>query len=137
MAFAASPLVRESTVLLFNDETRGLNVNRRTYRFYDYTGLLKSVFGDERRYAGDYAADELESIKAGTFFQHGHNASYNMGDFTPVNSVTRLRITFGPFGEQLRDNIYVETLRLLRDKHLDPVGYRQRLQGVIRLAPVP
>ncbi len=136
VAFAASPLVRESTVLLFDDDTRGLNVNRRTYRFYEYTGLLKSVFGDERRYAADYAAGELEQIKAGTFFSPRHNADYNMGDFRAVTAVTRMRITFGPFGQQLSDKIYMETLWLLRDKYLAPAAYRQKIQALVGLTVV-
>jgi len=47
------PEVRNNTAFLVEDRARGLDARARIYRFYEYTGWLKLVFGDETRLAAD------------------------------------------------------------------------------------
>ena len=49
--FAALPAVQANTTFLVEDSTRNINIFERSYRFYEYGGLLRQAFGDERRFA--------------------------------------------------------------------------------------
>lgn len=44
-----SDVIKNNTTLLVQDNTTDLNAMRRKYFFYEYTGMLKQVFGDETR----------------------------------------------------------------------------------------
>jgi len=43
--------IKTHSTFLINDQTQYLNVNDRKYRFYEYAGIFKHVYGDETRFA--------------------------------------------------------------------------------------
>jgi hypothetical protein len=51
--FKASESIRNNTTILFEDHTTNLNANNRSYRFYEYGGMMISAFGDESRLGCD------------------------------------------------------------------------------------
>lgn len=50
--------IRTARTILFDDKTMRFNARGRTYRFYEYNGWFKLVYGDERRWGMDRAAWE-------------------------------------------------------------------------------
>jgi hypothetical protein len=51
--------IKAARTILFDDMTRHLNARGREYRFYEYTGWLKLIYGDETRMAMDVGAWEV------------------------------------------------------------------------------
>lgn len=49
--FVQSETIRQNSTFLVEDHTFFLNANRREYRDYEYAGMFKKVFGDEKRFA--------------------------------------------------------------------------------------
>lgn len=47
-------IVKKHQIFLFQDNTLELNAKQRTYRFFEYTGMMKYVFGDETRFGENY-----------------------------------------------------------------------------------
>ena len=43
-------MIRHAGIIGFIDETKSLNAINRTYRIYEWNGLLKAAFGDEFRF---------------------------------------------------------------------------------------
>jgi hypothetical protein len=58
-----SAKVRDANLVIFRDRTQ--NARRRTFRFYEWNGLLKQAFGDERRFA--LAPDQVDAYAKGDF----------------------------------------------------------------------
>jgi hypothetical protein len=56
--FKASEIMRNNNTFLFDDHTRELNANNRSYRFYEYTGMMRAAFGDESRLGCDWSSFE-------------------------------------------------------------------------------
>lgn len=53
-----SDVISKNTTFLFEDHTKALDANRRAYRFYEYTSMMKCVFGNEQRFGA-----EMDSFK--------------------------------------------------------------------------
>lgn len=51
--FKENELIRNAGIIGFVDETKSLNAINRTYRIYEWNGLLKSAFDDELRFGVD------------------------------------------------------------------------------------
>ncbi|SHM60767.1 hypothetical protein [Gracilibacillus kekensis] len=47
--FGDAEIFEENTTFIFDDQILYLNANNRIYRFYEYTGMFKKVFGETRR----------------------------------------------------------------------------------------
>lgn len=53
--FKQSNEIRDNKSFLFQDECRGLNAKRRTYRFYEYGALMNMAFGEDSRFGTENA----------------------------------------------------------------------------------
>ena len=73
--FKHSEVLKANTSFSFNDKMKEFNANERIYRFYEYTGLMKLAFGDEKR-----GVDLGVPIKPDTF------AYCNMKDFVMIKA---------------------------------------------------
>jgi hypothetical protein len=51
---AKNKYIEKSKLIVFNDSTMSLNALGRTYRDYEWNGLVKVAFGDETRYCIDH-----------------------------------------------------------------------------------
>ncbi|MDQ7057298.1 MAG: hypothetical protein Q9N62_02095 [Ghiorsea sp.] len=49
--FKSNDLIRSNTSFFVSDRTQELNTLNRVYRFYEWTGLLRKTFGDQKRFA--------------------------------------------------------------------------------------
>ena len=90
-----SPIIINNTSFLFRDDTRDLNFNSRIYRFYEYTGLMKEVYKNERRFGVEsvtYTGSTQGNIQG---YKECLTAAYNMGDFIPQEPDTLIIISRG------------------------------------------
>lgn len=93
-----SPSIRDGTSFLFKDETLDLNYNYRSYYFYEYAGIMKKVFKDERRFGDDlqsYTSSYKKDIQNYKKYK-AINASYNLGEFEIREPDTLITIRRGP-----------------------------------------
>lgn len=49
--FKHNEIIQNYTTFLINDKTDFLNANQRKYRFYEYAGMFKYIYGEEKRFA--------------------------------------------------------------------------------------
>ena len=90
-----SSIIINNTSFLFRDDTRDLNFNSRIYRFYEYTGLMKEVYKNERRFGVEsvtYTGSIQGNIQG---YKECLTAAYNMGDFIPQEPDTLIIISRG------------------------------------------
>ena len=59
------------------DETLELNANHRTYRFYEYTGLMKKTFKNQIR----FAVNERSYKKDYNYYSRFISDKYNIADY--------------------------------------------------------
>ncbi|MDD5135441.1 MAG: hypothetical protein PHP01_08540, partial [Phycisphaerae bacterium] len=74
--FKKSDIIRGNTTFLFDDKTEDLNASKRTFRFYEYTELMKLAFGDETRFG--QRKQDFETIEKMKRYTKTH---YNIKDY--------------------------------------------------------
>jgi hypothetical protein len=90
--FRASPALERGSVLIFHDETRDLNIFDRSYRFYEWSGLLRRAFSDSARFGVSDDRADIEGLLTGSF-----NKYYTLyGQPTYVRGVSVLDVTISP-----------------------------------------
>lgn len=52
---AKNETIKKSRLIVFEDSTKSLNALDREYRDYEWNGLVKTAFGDEKRYSVDFS----------------------------------------------------------------------------------
>lgn len=117
--------IRDHTTFLFEDRTRDLNADNREYRFYEYTSMMKYVFGDEKRFGCDYSA--FTSIS-----DYWRYSTFGFREYAPMGPPYLVIIDYG---ESYRDSIAKKwTLHelLFRDL-LSPMEVEKELHKIIRL----
>jgi hypothetical protein len=84
--------VRNASAIVFHDHTMNRNALNRTYRDYEWNGMMKRVYGDERRYGMNDGIAHLEytSGRSDRFFTLSYNAGTHKRDST--NQVTNVDI---------------------------------------------
>ena len=69
--FRTTPEIERGTQFLFEDRTTDLDAMHRTYRPYEYAGLLREAFGDDRRQGRAARGDRAEPPWTGVTIEHG------------------------------------------------------------------
>lgn len=121
--FKSSGIIKNHATFLFKDNTLELNVNDRMYTFYDYTGLFKSAFGDEKRFGDNYSGYNRISSKYSLPVMR-----WNMREYKPEDPEYKVIISYGDYR--------VTNTRVLRLKYLElfaPAAFRQRIQNIVLL----
>jgi hypothetical protein len=67
-------IIKDNTTFLFKDETLRLNAMKRTYNFYEYSGIMKRAFGDEKRF-GASNREQFEWYQSSIFCNKTHSLS--------------------------------------------------------------
>ncbi len=98
--FKESTIIKNNTSFLFVDNTWQLNANRRNYRYYEYSEMMRYVFGDEIRFGSninriaqeaDLISDEkFKDPKEQNFFFY-----YKIKDYEPKNFEYQVSIDYG------------------------------------------
>ncbi|OHD65756.1 MAG: hypothetical protein A2096_08225 [Spirochaetes bacterium GWF1_41_5] len=130
MQITGNKTIQNNVSFLIDDYTTDLNVQRRGWRFYEYCGILKKVFGDDRRFCGifeDYNfllqnrvlyRDKLPLLNCGSF------------DFTPPSHI--ITIKQGSYHLAEWDFIRLPYLYLCK-----PVYYRTSLENLLAISVEP
>lgn len=118
--FRASAELREADIVVFDDKTLALNGVDRTFRFYEWNGLMFQAFKDERRMGLSQA--EYELLELGrlpkSYFDHGKY--FRMGDFQPTKSSTGIRVAIESQPTSLSDKLSRFGLPILRLSYSKP-----------------
>ena len=79
--FKLNENIKRADLIIFDDRTTQYNAVNRTYRFYEWNGLLQKAFGDEKRFGMQYGEhDQFLSGQYNHFFAH----SYKAGEFSKI-----------------------------------------------------
>lgn len=88
--FRATPALANASTVVFQDETRGLNIFGRMYRFYEWNGLMKRAFGTETRFGVNDTPKETRRLLAGGYRRHER---YAARDYAGDGTVTHVTIS--------------------------------------------
>lgn len=73
-------IIKDSNIIVFNDLTLPFNIWNRIYRFYEWNGLLKLAFNDEKRFGINH--DDLMKFANGNLLDFNYSDShYNASKF--------------------------------------------------------
>lgn len=120
--FESSDVLRDSSTILFTDTTVSWNAIQRTYRFYEYTGLMRYVYRDETRLGEN--KNTLQSIDS--YLEFTESDRYNMRSYQPHKP--QYLVTIVPGTLPLNT---AETLRLLYQSIVSPQQFRMRIPQII------
>jgi hypothetical protein len=80
--------VRDADLVIFQDRTQ--NARKRSFRFYEWNGLLKQAFRDERRFA--LAPDQINGYANGDF-DKDFNSAFNAQEHIRANDARKVLVT--------------------------------------------
>lgn len=86
-------LIESSSIIVFNDQTISLNAINRTYRFYEWNGLLASAYKNEKRFGINI--NDYQKLLNGEYKKDWFTGSYQAGDFptsTEKHTVVKVNI---------------------------------------------
>lgn len=121
--FKNSAIIRSNTTFLFNDRTEELNANKRTYRFYEFTGQMKTSFGEETRFG------HLKNSYQGMDILIPYlNSYYNLRHYQIRAPQYIVYIDYGPRKIDVYEFLLLKYLEIFkRDK------FREHVRDVLRL----
>jgi hypothetical protein len=88
-------IIKNSNLIVFNDLSLPFNIWNRIYRFYEWNGLLKLAFNDEKRLGIN--KNELIKFKNGNLLNSKYYSHYNASDFNSSNThLKAVNVTINP-----------------------------------------
>jgi hypothetical protein len=121
--FKGSAILKNNTSFIFNDKAYKLNARNRTYRSYEYTGLMMTAFGDERRFGTLYRSDF-----EGVVEQYIRVSSYHCREFDMRPPQYEVVIDEGPYHLNV-----THTMKLLGLKLVHSPRFEDKVKDIIRL----
>jgi hypothetical protein len=122
--FESSDIMKNYTTFLFVDGARDLNARDRTYRFYEYTGMMAYVFDDETRFGCEQY--EQSSFTNASDYQKYRNYKYR--DYAERSLQYVVTVEKGSY-----DLDYVNLFRLMLDERFDRDSFNRDIGNVVRL----
>lgn len=124
--FRQSDILRNNTSFYIVDDAQELNAMKRTYRFYEYAGMFKKIYGDETRFASQDTSDWNEYP---LIMRYAECGIFSMRDYKIVPAQYKVTISHG--GYNLSSTI--NTLKLLMYRFIDHSKYEAYLNNVINI----
>lgn len=121
--FKNSEIVKNNSAFIFNDKTLILNARHRTYYFYEYTGLMKSAFNNERRFGTVNRSDF--DVAAERYVRLGQ---YNCREFNMQKPQYEVIIDHGTYLLG-----YANTIKLMFLKFIRPAEFREKIGNIVKL----
>lgn len=119
-----SDAMRRGTHFIFSDETKDLNAAGRTYRPYEYTGMMRKVFGSATR----FGVDELGAGAFDPMVLREHK-QYNVWEYEPTTERVAVTIRLGSV--DVRDVRVL--LGLMWRETFQPRDFRRAVTDVVRI----
>lgn len=120
--------MRAARTILFDDRTIHWNALGRVYRFYEYTGLMKSVYGDTLR-LGENVQDFRGTEFYATFVRY---PQYNLTEYVPSAPSLLVTIEEGPYRLTT-----LRTLQLLASRIVGTRAWQERANDILTLTTTP
>lgn len=95
--------IRGARLVAIDDETTDLNVLNRTYRFYEWNGLMEKAFGDQTRFA--VSRSDVEPYFQGRFdryFEAHYKSGQHVRDVATPPLYVRIR-----YGDRVAESIVI------------------------------
>lgn len=121
-----SDIIRDNNEFLIYDETKDYDALKRTYRFYEYGGMLDKIYGNQNKYAVGYDRKIPSHILKGYL-----SASLKLKNYTPRGEYIKIRIERG---QANLTPLMVSELLLL--KLFDKNRYSNDLMKVVSLSVI-
>lgn len=140
-ALQNSQEVKEGTLFVFLDEAKMLDAFPRSYRFYEYCGMLRKVFRNSTRYGVMADAKTEADMLSGDYFSEKTNKimkyykykDYNFSEFQPVNKYCRMRISISETANHIAENKVISCLKLIRLSILNPQEYGNVVKSLVEI----
>lgn len=134
-AFKNSSIVRDNTTFLVDDKALDLNPFGKPLLFFEYTGMMKYAFGDEKRFVLDineFGNRETYVEKAKEFERFIHYPEYNMSQYVFKLPEYIIRIEPATNELSLRSSLKLLLLKLIKREE-----FLGRLQGLVSVEYIP
>lgn len=76
--------IKPARTILFFDRMPEYNAQDRWYRFYEYTGILKSIYGDETRFASA-SSHQIKQLRNALAKEYLYSSRFNTRDYIESN----------------------------------------------------
>jgi hypothetical protein len=130
--FKSSDVMKNYTTFLFVDGTRNLNARDRPYDFYEYTGMLTQLFGEETRFAAD-------SLSFTSFSDYQVYRSYKYRDYFERSPQYVIIIKKGsydlslPKQNQCYAHGFLNLFRLMLDERFNRDSFDRNIRNIVKL----
>lgn len=140
-AFQNSQEVKQGTLFMFLDDAKVLDAFPRSYRFYEYCGMLRRVFHDASRF-GVLADVKTETgILSGEYFNEKTSVimkccqykEYNFSEFQPVSNYLRMRISTSEIANHIAEKKVISCLKLIQLSIFAPQEYGKVVKGLVEI----
>jgi hypothetical protein len=116
-------VIRENRVFLFNDTTKDLNAIHRDYRFYEYSGMMKRVYGDETRFGSD-----VKDYQGIGYYSQFTLPLYSLKDFNAGNPQYLVNVEHGSINPDMGD-----TIKLMYYECFEPEKFSKSVKDILKL----
>ncbi len=123
--FKSSRIIQDNTTFIFDDQTRGMNAQKRVYRFYEYAGLMKFALKDETRFGVDL--DFYNKVKWGKFFVD--QPRHNISGYVPKDPDYRVVIKTGHYDLSRS----YQVIRVIYYEVFFPKKFKEVITGIVKL----
>jgi hypothetical protein len=129
--FKKNEEIRNHTTFLFDDKTANSNANWRTYRFYEYDGMLQYAFGDQSRFGSDRSTFNMSIYYINYYHTYGYDAAYfGLRDYKRVEPDVNVTIGYGSY-----PLTYINTLKLLYNEKFNTDKFNETVDNVVTVQP--
>jgi hypothetical protein len=122
----SSEAIRNNTTFIIHNEAGNYDALKRTYRFYEYGGMIDQIYGNQSKFA--IQEDRVISNKILSSYL---SASLKLKNYTIESKKISIRIKYGP----LKLNVF-NTFKLWAMKTYNKVGYDKAVEKLIQFEVV-
>jgi len=140
-ALQNSQEVNKGTLFVFLDDAKILDAFPRSYRFYEYCGMLRKVFRNSSKFGVLADAKTEADMLSGDYFSEKTNKTmkyhkykdYNFSEFQPVNKYCRMRISISEIANHIAENKVISCLKLIRLRIFNPQEYGNVVKSLVEI----
>ena len=120
-----SEIIKDNTTFLFTDKAHKLNAKSRTYRFYEYSGIMKYAFAEETRFGVNKSGFNRKGLQ---YYRKYFNARYNIKDYKQREPQYEIIIDYGGYSLTRK-----RVLRLILWSFINPNKFEENIKQIICL----